>query len=69
MAVFQGKEEIEKHHSTSNSNKKSVFFENLPVAVDIEIPAKYYDILKMNFPLISLVRTGDFGGIIIKINN
>ena len=65
-ANFQGINEIQKHAKNYKGLKKPIFFNGLDKFHNIEVPIKYLDIIKGNYPKMNYVENKNLGIFVIK---
>ena len=65
-ANFQGINEIQKHAKNYKGLKKPIFFNGLDKFHNIEVPIKYLDTIKGNYPKMNYVENKNLGIFVIK---
>ena len=65
-ANFQGINEIQKHAKNYKGLKKPIFFNGLDKFHNIEVPIKYLDTIKDNYPKMNYVENKNLGIFVIK---
>ena len=65
-ANFQGINEIQKHAKNYKGLKKPIFFNGLDKFHNIEVPIKYLDTIKVNYPKMNYVENKNLGIFVIK---